>query len=374
MYMGTATHHTDIRKFDCRLEGDIVVIDIFDYIDSWWGYGLDMLRDELAEHGDGVTNIKVNINSGGGSVFEALGIANLLRGHSASVETVGIGLVGSAATFILLCGDTITMAKNSYLMVHKPSSSAWGEAGELRKTADFLDKIEEGIVDMYTEAIEANGKLINSSLDQTRDQVAEWVEAETWMTAKEALNNGFIQKLSDAVEFINPDNIASIQSIINQFGIKRVPKSLLNQVKSMSTKKPKSKKGQSALSKLWNFLNDNKEELQEEVDNDTTTEEEDDGLQAALAVLKEKGYSIKEPTTDSDEDGEDPVGDESDTKAQLKSLVAEALKEAGLTATSSSKGEPSGNIDTGKKAKKHQSTKAQKAAFDQLAEDILSAR
>ena len=222
------------KKYSIKnlLNGD-AEIDIFGDIDSWWGYNLNQLRYELsAIQGNELT---VNISTYGGDVFEALAIAGVLESLQKNVTTIGYGIVASAGTVILLSGKKRKMAKNAFFMIHNPTAVAGGEASEMRKTADLLDKIQSQLVDIYVTAIEKSGKLIDGSRETTAKKVTKWVENETWFTAEEALQYGFVDEISGPVEFITPTNAAEFKNKIAAY--KKVPAQITNKLSEMENSK-----------------------------------------------------------------------------------------------------------------------------------------
>lgn len=222
------------KKYNIKnaLNGD-AEIDIFGDIDSWWGYNLNQLRYDLsAVQGNELT---VNISTYGGDVFEALAIGGVLESLQKNVTTIGYGLVASAGTVILLAGKKRKMAANSFFMIHNPTAVTGGEASEMRKTADLLDKIQTQLVDIYVTAMEKSGKLIDGSRETTAKKVTKWVENETWFTADEALQYGFIDEITEPVEFITPTNAAEFKNKIAAY--KKVPAQIINKLSEMENPK-----------------------------------------------------------------------------------------------------------------------------------------
>ena len=208
-------------------------IDIFGDIDNWWGYNLSQLRMDLL--GIDSNELTVNISTYGGDVFEALAISGVLENLKKDITTIGFGIVASAGTVILLSGKKRKMAKNAFFMIHNPTAVTGGEADEMRKTADLLDKIQTQLVDIYVNAIEKSGKLIDGDRDATAKKVTKWVENETWFSADEALQYGFIDEITEATDFITPTNAADFKNAIAAY--KKVPNQILNKLSEMETTK-----------------------------------------------------------------------------------------------------------------------------------------
>lgn len=131
-----------------------------------------------------VDTIHLRINSPGGSVIDGTAIFNALQRHSATVITHIDGLAASMASVIAMAGDEVRMADNALLMIHNPWTMSIGDADELRKDADLLDKMRDIILSSYARS------------QYEPDELKDLMDAETWFTAKEALDAGFI----DAIE------------------------------------------------------------------------------------------------------------------------------------------------------------------------------
>lgn len=141
---------------------------------------------ELKALGD-IEQLNVRINSPGGSVFAGQAIHAIIKRHPAKVKCAYIdGLAASISSVIPLSCDKIIMSKGGTYMIHKPFGGVCGTADEMRSRADVLDKIETTLIEMYAE---------KTKLDA--ETIAEMLKKETWMTAKEALELGFIDEIEN---------------------------------------------------------------------------------------------------------------------------------------------------------------------------------
>jgi len=159
-------------------------ISIYDQIGGWGVTANDFIA-QLKELGD-VDTINLRIASGGGSIVEGNTIFNALKRHSAKVVTHVDSLAASMASVIAMAGDEVHMAANALLMIHNPWTMSMGGAEQLRKDADLLDKMEANIRTSY-----GRSNLSAEELDAA-------MEAETYYTAEEALEAGFIDSIGDA--------------------------------------------------------------------------------------------------------------------------------------------------------------------------------
>jgi len=189
-----------------------------DIVDSWWGAwdDTDQYPEAIKNFLDGAKgkDINIYINSGGGSVFAGMAIYNMLKRHQ-GYKTVHVdGLAGSIASVIALAGDKVIIPSNAYMMIHKPWSGLYGNSTELRDMADTLDKIEEGILNVYKE---------NLAEDADMEVIKAMVNAETWLTGEEASKYFNIQ-VSESV-----NAVACTSDYFNKYN--KVPKNLSNILK-----------------------------------------------------------------------------------------------------------------------------------------------
>ncbi|WP_165007421.1 MULTISPECIES: head maturation protease, ClpP-related [unclassified Enterococcus] len=169
-------------------------------------------QKDLKELGE-VSQINLHINSPGGSVFEGIAIGNMLRQHKARVVAHVDALAASIASVIVASCDEVIMPENSMLMIHNPWTISMGNARELRKQADDLDKIAESSVVTYL--AKAGEKLTEEKIKQIMDE-------ETWMSAQEAYSYG----LCDVVESANQVAASISQKLFETY--QRVPENLLD--------------------------------------------------------------------------------------------------------------------------------------------------
>jgi ATP-dependent Clp endopeptidase proteolytic subunit ClpP len=132
------------------------------------------------------SKITVRINSPGGDVFDAMSIFNALQSHKSKIVTRIEGLAASSASFIALAGKEVQAYQNAMIMIHNAWAYSAGNQYDLREIADILGKIDENMVDIYTAESKVGKK-----------EIREMMRAETWMTAKEAKEKGFIDTIID---------------------------------------------------------------------------------------------------------------------------------------------------------------------------------
>lgn|GEM_PF-997266 len=179
-------------------------INIFEQIGyDWWdGSGVTAkgFIDAVNALGE-LDEIHINMSTPGGAVFDALPIYNYLKGHKAKVIVNNFGMIASAGTVIAMAADVINMPSNTIFMIHDPASYAAGNADEMRKAADTLDTIKDGIVSAYVE-----------KTGLSAEKVSELMTAETYMTAQDALDYGFVDSLGDDIEATNSHDMKLVKA------------------------------------------------------------------------------------------------------------------------------------------------------------------
>ena len=194
-----------------------------DIVDSWLGAFDDMdqypeaIKNFLDEAKD--KNINIYINSGGGSVFAGMAIYNMLKRHKGYKTVYVDGLAGSIASVIALAGDKIIIPKNAYFMIHKPWCACGGNANDFREMANTLDKVEQGILNVYKD---------NLASEMYYDEVVEMVNNETWLTGEEA------SKYFANVEIVEPLQLVACTSDLYSKYI-NTPKNISNDLKIENT-------------------------------------------------------------------------------------------------------------------------------------------
>jgi ATP-dependent Clp protease protease subunit len=227
--------------------------------------------------------INLVISSGGGSVTEGMGIADLIANYPNETTATGIGLVASIATVVLLSADKVKMTENAFLMIHRPWSYTMGNADELEATAELLDKMEAKLLDIYTASVyKRKGK--QKDLD---NKITEMMAAETWMTAQEALEFGFIDEIVKVGE--KNIDLLPLQNSLNKF--LNVPAALL------TNNKKDDDMGNSILEKIKNLLNAVDEKVEDVMTEEEviTEEPKNNEVETAITMLRDLGYFVMSP-------------------------------------------------------------------------------
>lgn len=162
-----------------------------------YGVTARRLREQLANQKD-ISDIDVYLNSGGGSVIEGLNIFNMLKRHQANITVYIGGLAASMGSVIAMAADLVVIPANALIMVHNPWGFAMGEAKDMRKVADILDKMRDSLASIYV-----------ARSGTTTEEIQALMDAETWMTGEEAVEAGFADVVEGEVE---ADNVIDIET------------------------------------------------------------------------------------------------------------------------------------------------------------------
>ncbi|WP_371932724.1 head maturation protease, ClpP-related [Bacillus carboniphilus] len=142
----------------------------------------------------------------------------MLKRHKATVNVYVDGLAASIASVIAMAGDTIHMPKNTMLMIHNAWTFAYGNATELRKAADDLERVNNSSIQSYLQ--KTGDKL-------TEEKLKEMLDAETWLSADEAYEYGLCDVVLEANEMV-----ASVGDEWKE-RYKNVPKQLIKEPKTV---------------------------------------------------------------------------------------------------------------------------------------------
>ena len=164
---------------------DTAEISIYDEI-GFWGVSAASFAQDLKDCGNNLKQINLHIHSPGGDVFDGIAIYNLLKNHPANVTVYIDGLAASMASVIAMAGNEVIMPENAMMMIHKPWGIQGGDAEDMRKYADLLDKVENTLIPAYA-----------NKTGKTPEELAEMLSAETWLNGKECVEQGFADKLAE---------------------------------------------------------------------------------------------------------------------------------------------------------------------------------
>lgn len=136
-----------------------------------------MFKEELHA---GSGNITIWINSPGGDCVAASQIYSMLMDYSGNVTVKIDGIAASAASVIAMAGDAVLMSPTALMMIHNPSTVAFGDHRDMEKAIELLDEVKQSIINAY-----------EIKTGQSRAVLSHLMENETWMNARKAVELGF---------------------------------------------------------------------------------------------------------------------------------------------------------------------------------------
>ena len=175
---------------------------IFDEIGSH-GVTAQKFIEEIKGLGDRPINIR--INSLGGDVFNGMAIHNVLKKRTYNTTVYIEGIAASIATIIALGADEVIMAENSLFMIHNAWGGVMGDAKEMRKSAATLEKISNELTEIYVKKTGLSYEAISEMMDN-----------ETWLSADEAYELGFVDSISDAMKIAAKYDVSKFKNITNE--------------------------------------------------------------------------------------------------------------------------------------------------------------
>ncbi len=160
---------------------------------SFWdaeGVSAAQFRKDLRALG-AVKNIDLRLNSDGGVITEAQAMYNLLVEHPATVHVHIDGIAASAASFLAMAGDKITIAEGGFVMIHNARGGVMGQAEDFEAAAQILRTMNATIRKKYADRT-----------GQSLDQIRKWMDAETWFDGPQAVEHGFATDIVENMKMV----------------------------------------------------------------------------------------------------------------------------------------------------------------------------
>ena len=151
------------------------------------------------------TPINLRINSLGGDVFNGMAIYNVIKKRESRTTVYIEGIAASVATIIALGADEVVMSENSLFMIHNAWGGTMGDSKDMRKSADTLDKISNELTEIYMK-----------KTGLSYDRITEMMDEETWLSAEEAYEFGFVDTISDSIKVAAKYDVSKFKNITNE--------------------------------------------------------------------------------------------------------------------------------------------------------------
>lgn len=189
-----------------EVEGEEATIYLYDAIGDWFGVSAkDFIGELTAITAD---TIHLRINSPGGDVFDARAIATSIQQSGKKVVAHIDGVCASAATYIATSCSEVEMAEGAFFMIHQAWTLAIGNSGELRDTADLLDKVDGSIINSYAKKTQKKC---------SAEEIQSMMASETWLTADEALEKGFVDRVYTGEAVSNLWNLSAYDNVPDSY-------------------------------------------------------------------------------------------------------------------------------------------------------------
>ncbi len=135
---------------------------------------------------DSDRDISIYLNTPGGSVYAGLGIYDTMQFVKSKVSTICTGMAASMGAVLLVAGEKGMRAAlpHSRVMIHQPLGGIQGQASDIEITAREILKLKD---ELY--------QIISDHSGQAMEKIRQDADRDYWMTAKEALEYGMIDKV-----------------------------------------------------------------------------------------------------------------------------------------------------------------------------------
>lgn len=184
-----------------------VEILFYGYIEYWGQNSSKNLSVKLRDLDKENDHIIIRMNSGGGSVVEAVAIYETIKSVKAQVTIIIEGIAASAASFLLLAANRVEMGQASRIMIHKFSGGAWGNSDDLRDRANEMDDWETDWVKIYAKKMGLSAKAVKEKYFQRGK--------DTWIGAEEAIKLNLVDAVVDGLveHDLNDIETTSIENV-----------------------------------------------------------------------------------------------------------------------------------------------------------------
>lgn len=133
----------------------------------------------------------LEINSNGGSVYAGFEMYTLLRAHKGRTVAEVQSIAASAMSVIIAACDEVLMSPVSEIMIHRASVTAAGNSRDMKQAAQWLDTIDESILNAYVE---------KAGEKADRGKLARMMRNETFLTVQEAIDCGLADGILERAE------------------------------------------------------------------------------------------------------------------------------------------------------------------------------
>lgn len=197
-------------------DDDLWIYDWLEIVATAPGY----VRDALAKAG--TDEVVVTINSNGGDVWAGQEMYTMLREYPGKV-TIKIQSIAFSAASVVAMARESEISPVAQLMIHNVSSGARGDYRDMEHAAEVLRNSNQALASAY---VQKTGK--------TEAEILDMMNRETWLTAQQAVEQGFIDRLmfSESVKPAAPMQLAA------SFGPGLLSADVIQRMKQQLNRKP----------------------------------------------------------------------------------------------------------------------------------------
>lgn len=291
------------KFYQLEQTGDVADLYIYGTITSFPWDENDVSASSFAKELNRVNakTLNVYISSDGGEVQAGVAIYNLLKRQKAKVRTYCDGFAASIASVIFMAGEERIMNDASALMIHPAWTDCRGNAAELRKMADDLDKITQLSVKAY-----------KSRANLTEEEIVKLMNAETWIMPEEALEHGFATSIEkNKTKGVSQSANGSILEIIKAY-YAMIAEEAEDKTEDEETEEIDDTEETEETTEETDGEEENEETTEETTEEETETETEEEPEEAVDDVPEDEEADEEEPADGEEE--ETPAEDEEEAE------------------------------------------------------------
>jgi ATP-dependent Clp protease protease subunit len=263
----------------------IAELNIVGQIDSFSNYNKQLVAEFLNQNAP--NEVVINIASEGGSVVEGMAMGEMIANYKGNTIAKGLGFVASIATMLLVKAKVALVSKGTYIMIHNSWGMVEGNKHDLLKNAETMEQLDTNMLNAYLDKIKASGKYVNGSREQTKNKVRKLMDAETWLSAEQAIDLGLVDGyVENEDKIVKMHNEAILRLRAQATNYKNLPTNLF---------KMEAKKSSRLLDSFLNWFRAEEIEIEKELS--IGEEEKNKDLDKMDEVVKEKDLMIQELQT-----------------------------------------------------------------------------
>ena len=208
--------------FEIKDEASSATIYIYGTIgDDWWSEDDSNRAKDLSQKLDELSPkpIDIRIDSAGGDVYEGFAIASAIQRYEGPTHAYVDGMAASAASYIALMADKISINDYAMIMIHNAWTYTSGNRNDLRAVAERLEGLDSTIAG-----------IISKRSGLTLEETIAAMDAETWYTGEQALEAGMVDEVIETEE-----RMAACIDIAMEPAFKHVPKNVCRRIPGITS-------------------------------------------------------------------------------------------------------------------------------------------